>query len=110
MAKSHLINQILREEIVDAKVFEIIADLSRCVDELTVDEYMFINKKYESIFGIGFKKDNLNDLFIYVRSFKKPIANKLHFYELIEEENKRRKDDFIFLPKITYNEEKIIFI
>lgn len=88
MSKTNLIKDILDGKITDAKVFEIVADLSLCVGELTPKECGIIDRRYNCIFNVIYNNGGKSYIYLRAQSPKKDAA---HFYNLIEEENLIRK-------------------
>lgn len=104
MSKTNLIKDILDGKITDAKVFEIVADLSLCVGELTLKECGIIDRRYNCIFNVIYNHGGKS--YIYLRA-QSPKTDKKYFFNLIEEENAIRKMSGDKL--ISYDKTKIKF-
>lgn len=93
MNRPELIQRILNKEITEAKVYEIIAAVSLCVDTLSDEESHYLSERYFGFFHInkgklGLKCSNIED-----------------FYKILERENNRRKKNNEALIK--YDKDKI---
>jgi hypothetical protein len=101
------VKNVIAGKTTGAKLFEIIADLSLCLDKLYNNDIKKINKSFLSIvFEIVERKDSR---YISMKNIEGTtrLERQADFYNDIKHENDYRKEHN--QPIITYNSEKIKF-
>lgn len=94
MDRPELVQRILNKEITEAKMYEIIAAVSLCVETLSLEECRYLGERYFGIFHIV--KGKVGVCCGSVEGFR----------EVVEADNNRRKSSGE--PLIKYDENKIL--
>jgi hypothetical protein len=103
-----ILNNYIKGVTTGAKIFEIIAQASMCIDDLTSKECDKINKGFASNwFSVCTTNEGERYLFLRRSIENSPELSKELFIDLIKQENRKRKGSD--LPQIEYDERKISF-
>lgn len=103
-----ILNNYIKGVTTGAKIFEIIAQASMCIDDLTRKECEQINKGFASNwFSVSTTSEGERYLFLRRSIENSPELSKELFIDLIKQENRKRKASG--LTPIEYNESKISF-
>lgn len=83
-----LVNSVIDGLTTGAKMYEIIAAFSLCLDDLTEEERKIVNERYPVVFTI-----EKTDEEVYVQLSSSKLSCKKKLFRCIEEVNEKRKTE-----------------
>lgn len=87
--RNKLVQSYIDGILTGSKMYEIIAAFSLCLDDLTTEEIIKVNKRFPDMFYIGERPDKTNC--IYLKEYNE--RTRTDFFGYIEDDNNKRRID-----------------